>query len=286
MYSAEGIGKTIEKAIENALLELKAPREDVDIKILSEGGLFKKAKVVVSISEDALPRYQKRDEKRKEEKIVEEKKEEIKVETEKDIEKQEKKEEKDEEKKVKKETKQKEKEEKKEQVKEEIESKEIKHKEIDPLEFLKGFFETAGKTVEIQVKEDEKYITYIVIGEDLGELIGHRGESFYAISRLVNAICHSEKKILLDIGGFREKRVESLTELAYRIANKVAKSGRYYKLDPMNPSDRRIIHTALQDDDRVTTLSKGSEPNRQVIISKRSGSNQIVKNWLILKEFF
>ena len=74
MYSAEGIGKTIEKAIEKALLELKAPREDVDIKILSEGGLFKKAKVVVSISEDALPRYQKRDEKRKEEKIVEEKK--------------------------------------------------------------------------------------------------------------------------------------------------------------------------------------------------------------------
>lgn len=252
MYSAEGIGKTIEKAIENALLELKAPREDVDIKILSEGGLFKKAKVVVSISEDALPRYQKRDEKRKEEKIVEEKKEEIKAETEKDIEKQEKKEEKAEE--------------KKEQIKEEKESKEIKHKEIDPLEFLKGFFETAGKTVEIQVKEDDKYITYIVIGEDLGELIGHRGESFYAISRLVNAICHSEKKILLDIGGFREKRVESLTELAYRIANKVAKSGRYYKLDPMNPSDRRIIHTALQNDDRVTTLSKGVEPKRYVIV--------------------
>ena len=262
MYSAEGIGKTIEKAIENALLELKAPREDVDIKILSEGGLFKKAKVVVSISEDALPRYQKRDEKRKEEKIVEEKKEDIEVDTEKDREKQEKKEEK----KIKKETKQKEKEEKKEQAKEEKESKEIKHKEIDPLEFLKGFFETAGKTVEIQVKEDDKYITYIVIGEDLGELIGHRGESFYAISRLVNAICHSEKKILLDIGGFREKRVESLTELAYRIANKVAKSGRYYKLDPMNPSDRRIIHTALQNDDRVTTLSKGVEPKRYVIV--------------------
>ena len=260
MYSCEGIGKTIEKAIENALLELKAPREDVDIKILNEGGLFKKAKVVVSISEDALPRYQKREEKRKEEKIVEEKKEEIKAETEKDIEKQEKKEEKAEEKKVKKETKQKEKEEKKE------EQKEKKNKEIDALEFLKGFFEKAGKTVEIQVSEDEKYITYTVIGEELGELIGHRGESFYAISRLVNAVCHSDKKILLDIGGFREKRAESLTELAYRIANKVAKSGRYYRLDPMNPSDRRIIHTALQNDDRVTTLSKGVEPKRYVIV--------------------
>lgn len=75
-----------------------------------------------------------------------------------------------------------------------------------------------------------------------------------------------DKKILLDIGSFREKRVESLTQMAKRLANKVAKTGRFIKLDPMNPSDRRIIHTALQDDNRVTTLSKGSEPHRQVII--------------------
>lgn len=272
MYSCEGIGKTIEKAIENALLELKAPREDVDIKIISEGGLFKKAKVVVSISEDAIEKYQKRDEKRRNEKIKEKKesekneKSEDKDEDIEELDKQEKKEKKEEEKKVKKETKQKEKEEKKEQEEKKEEQKEKKNKEIDALEFLKGFFEKAGKTVEIQVSEDEKYITYTVIGEELGELIGHRGESFYAISRLVNAVCHSDKKILLDIGGFREKRAESLTELAYRIANKVAKSGRYYRLDPMNPSDRRIIHTALQNDDRVTTLSKGVEPKRYVIV--------------------
>ena len=272
MYSCEGIGKTIEKAIENALLELKAPREDVDIKIISEGGLFKKAKVVVSISEDAIEKYQKRDEKRRNEKIKEKKesekneKSEDKDEDIEELDKQEKKEKKEKEKKVKKETKQKEKEEKKEQEEKKEEQKEKKNKEIDALEFLKGFFEKAGKTVEIQVSEDEKYITYTVIGEELGELIGHRGESFYAISRLVNAVCHSDKKILLDIGGFREKRAESLTELAYRIANKVAKSGRYYRLDPMNPSDRRIIHTALQNDDRVTTLSKGVEPKRYVIV--------------------
>lgn len=74
MFSAEGIGKTIEKAIENALLELKATREDVDIKILSEGGLFKKAKVLVTISEDAREKYEKKYNKRAEE----EKKETIK----------------------------------------------------------------------------------------------------------------------------------------------------------------------------------------------------------------
>ena len=60
MLSVEGIGKNIEQAIENALFELKAPREDVDIKILNEGGLFKKAKVLVSISEDCKEKYQKK----------------------------------------------------------------------------------------------------------------------------------------------------------------------------------------------------------------------------------
>ena len=65
MFSAEGIGKTIEKAIENALLELKASREDVDIKILNEGGLFKKAKVLVTISDDAKSKYEKRESIRK-----------------------------------------------------------------------------------------------------------------------------------------------------------------------------------------------------------------------------
>ena len=68
MLSVESTGKTIEKAIENALLELKAPREDVDIKIINEGGLFKKAKVIVSISEDAKEKYEKRKSFRQEEK--------------------------------------------------------------------------------------------------------------------------------------------------------------------------------------------------------------------------
>ena len=254
MLSAEGIGKNIEKAIENALLELKAPREDVDIKILNEGGLFKKAKVLVTISDDAKEKYIKKEEKKKASLEVkgenkaeakEKKPEEPKKEKKKEIEKE-------------------------EQIsvqKQEEEKEDYLYKDISPITFLKGFFEAAGKDVVINESEDDKFITYSVEGENLGELIGHRGECFFAISRLLTAVCgKSEKKILLDIGGFREKRAESLTALAKRVANKVAKSGRYAKLDPMNPSDRRIIHTALQDDQRVTTLSKGSEPYRYVII--------------------
>ena len=263
--SVEGTGKTIEKAVENALLELKVPREDVDIKILSEGGIFKKAKVVVSISEDALAKYQKHKKFVEEEKELEEKSE-AKAESEEKEEKKKEKEVKKAEKKAEKEEKKAEKELEKEEKKEK-KAEEKSEKYCDPEEFLKDLFKVLDKDVEITTLEDEKYITYMVNGENLGEVIGHRGEGYYALNTLLKQVSKKgDKKILLDIGSFREKRVESLTQMAKRLANKVAKTGRFIKLDPMNPSDRRIIHTALQDDNRVTTLSKGSEPHRQVII--------------------
>lgn len=250
MLSAEGTGKTIEKAIEAALLELKAPREDVDIKILNEGGLFKKAKVLVTIAEDAKDKYIKRDKARKEEKA------EVKTEEVKPVE---------EPKPAKKEKP--ENIEKQEEVVTEKPRAKREEKVVDPITFLEGLFKTLGKEVEIATLEDDRFITYSVTGENLGETIGRRGETFYAISNLLNAVTgRGEKKILLDIAGYREKRAESLTATAKRIANKVAKSGRYMKLEPMNPSERRVIHTALQDDERVTTLSKGTEPRRYVII--------------------
>lgn len=260
MISVEAVGKTIEKAIENALLELKAPREDVDIKILSEGGIFKKAKVLVSISEDALPKYQKHkkfveEEKEQEEIVKEAQKEEKKILKEES--KEEKKAEKEKIKTAKKE----------EQQEDKLEKEEKSSKYCDPEEFLSELFKILGKEVEISTLDQDKYVTYIINGENLGDVIGHRGEGYYALNTLLKQVSKKgDKKILLDIGSFREKRVESLTQLAKRLANKVAKTGRFVKLDPMNPSDRRIIHTALQDDDRVTTLSKGSEPKRQVII--------------------
>lgn len=262
MLSAEGTGKTIEKAIESALFELKASREDVDIKILCEGGLFKKAKVIVTVSEDAKEKYTKRLEKVK--------KEDVKVDnvsTENNsqkitasIEPTPIKEQKIKEKTV-------------EKTEADIKPAEKKEKEpriekvLDPMEFLQGLFQVMGKTVEIAVKEEERFITYSVTGEDLGNAIGHRGETFYAISNLLTAVSgKQEKRILLDIENYREKRAESLSAIAKRVADKVCKTGRYMKLEPMNPTERRVIHTALQEDDRVTTLSKGTEPHRYVII--------------------
>lgn len=248
MLSCEGIGKNIEQAIENALFDLKATREDVDIKILNEGGLFKKAKVLVTISEDARAKYEKRSERVKEETKAEEKvapapkapksapkKEEVVA----------------------------------EETETKVETQEDDDEEVgmDPKEFLTGLFEVAGKNIEIVTTEDDNYITYSVEGEDLGNMIGHRGDCFYAISRILTAVTGKQpKKVLLDIGGYKKKREEVLISLAKRTADRVAKSGRYSRLDPMNPSERRIIHSALAEDERVVTLSKGEEPRRYVMV--------------------
>ncbi len=270
MYSCEGTGKNIEQAINNALLELKAAREDVDIKILSEGGFLKKAKVLVTISEDSIEKYQKREELKKE--LVKEENDEDfaenfmkrKVETT---------EEKPQEKA--------EAEEKKEERKitiiadeEYVSNKTEEKKEIEkvdkptPEEFIQGVLASMDLTGEIEKTEDEKFVRFEVTGENLNDLIGHHGDCMLALSHLMNVACKTEdrKRVVLDIEHYRERRAEALTELARRVASKVVKSGRYYKFEPMDASERKIIHTALQEDDRVTTLSKGEEPHRYLIV--------------------
>lgn len=248
MFEVEATGKNIEQAITNALFELKATREDVDIKILSEGGLFKKAKVKVSISADAMDKYKKEETKAKEPEKVEEtktveQKEEIKEVAEEEIEEA--------------------KEEKVKKPKQDVEK-------IEPETFLKGLFESYCKDVEIEKIETEDVITYSVKGENLSDLIGYRGETLFAISYITSVVSgRVGKRVVVDIENYREKRKKTLTDLAHKIASKVAKTGRFQKLEPMEPSERRIIHLALQDNDRVTTMSKGTEPHRYVIVFPR-----------------
>ena len=257
--SVEASGKNIEQAIEKALFELKAPREDVDIKILSEGGLFKKAKVVVTISDDAIEKYEKREKLKKQE---ESEKEVITKEEKKEI----KKEEKEKTKEIKKQEKEEEKIEKKE-IKEEKKHSENK---ITCLEFVQGLVKAFNKEAEITELEEDEVKKIILNGDDLNDLIGYRGEVLFALSYLMSNICKREdKKVLLDICGYRQKREESLKKLAYRMASKVIKSGRYAKLEPMDASERRIIHIALQDTEKVTSMSKGTEPKRYLIIFPR-----------------
>ena len=282
--SVEATGKNIEQAIENALFELKAPREDVDIKIISEGGLFKKAKVVVSISEDAIEKYEKREKEREKESLKkieddddedddddkDDDKDDDDDEYEDDDDDDDKKEKKEREKLEKKAKKEKEKQEKKEEKEEEKIRSDEKRERPSCTEFVKGLVEAFGKSAEITEIEDEDVKKIMLDGEDMGELIGYRGEALFALSYLMSTICKREdKRVLLDICGYREKREDSLRKLAYRMAAKVAKTGRYARLEPMDASERRIIHLALQDNDKVTTMSKGTEPKRYLIIFPR-----------------
>ncbi len=272
MRSCEATGKNIEQAVNNALLELKASREDVDIKILSEGGFLKKAKVLVSISEDALEKYERK-EKLKEtiakeevadedfaEKFIKQKVEIAETE------------EKPKEKKI---TIIADEEyvsvDKKEETEVEDKKEERVEKKLTGEEFLQGVLKALELEGNIEKSEDERFVRYNLTGENLNDLIGRHGESMLALSHLMSLTCKTEdrKRIVLDVENYRKKREESLTELAKRIASKVAKSGRYYKLEPMDASERKIIHTALQDDDRVTTLSKGEEPHRYLIVFPR-----------------
>ena len=271
MLSCEGTGKNIEQAVENALFELKASREDVDIKILNPGGFLKKAKVLVTISEDAREKYEKKEQLKKQEKEEETKIEvnvhepkvsveqaKVKVDVEQpkiSVEKP------------------------KVQIitdeeyisvqKEDRDEKNVKT--VEPEKLIKDILEALNLTAEISVSEDEKFIRYSVTGENLNDLIGHHGECLYALSSFISSVCKNDKhkKVVLDVENYRSKREETLRALAERIANKVAKSGRYYKFEPMDASERKVIHTALQNDDRVTTMSKGEEPRRYLIVFPR-----------------
>lgn len=262
MRSCEGIGKNIEQAIQNALLELKVPREDVDIKILSEGGFLKKAKVLVSISADAVEKYEKKEENKR--RIEDEADDDFVGEfLKKKLEAL-----KEEEKAAPKET--------KIIVDEEIsivepvqdEVKAEKRERVSAEEFLKGLLKSLNVEAEIERSEDERYVTYNLKGDDLNDLIGHHGEAMLALTQIMSTVCKNEdgKRVLLDVENYRQKRKASLIELAKRTADKVAKTRRYFKFEPMDASERKVIHTALQDDNRVTTLSKGEEPNRYLIV--------------------
>ncbi len=268
MLSYEGTGKGIEKAIEDALLNLKAPREDCDIKILEEGGLFKKSRVLVTISADCQEKYQAKNkvettedveldikklltEEEKPEPVVEQKIEVLEADE--------------------------------PQLETPAQALEIKEEEpkaqrtpiddINCVEFLKGLCEKLQIEAEIKCFMENEKIIVSLKGEKASELIGYRGDCLNSLQYLLNIIEQrkggEKTRIILDIENYREKRESTLVSLAHRMARKVAKTRHQVKLEPMTPNERRIIHTALQNDNYVTTFSKGTEPNRYLIISPK-----------------
>jgi len=139
-------------------------------------------------------------------------------------------------------------------------------------EFLLGLTSRMGVNVSVNARQDEEgNVRVDMFGDTLGILIGRRGETLdalqYLTSLYVNRGQEGYTRVTLDTENYRAKREEALRRLANRMANRAIKTGRKVVMEPMNPYERRILHSALQQNDAVTTHSEGEEPNRHVVIT-------------------
>ena len=137
--------------------------------------------------------------------------------------------------------------------------------------FLAGLLEQMDSAATVKVYQPEKGRYKVILeGENLGALIGRRGETLDAIQQLTSYAVNrtgGRVRIQLDAEGYREKREQSLQHLARKVAGKVVKYRRSVTLEPMNAYERHVIHTALQEVPGVTTYSTGVDPNRRVIVA-------------------
>ena len=174
---------------------------------------------------------------------------------------------------------------KKQNIKENKESKEIIVKKekramsVEAIEkakenisaFLDVFLkQVSEETLEYKISNDEFYITVEIIGENTNALIGYRGETLNALQTLLSSIANKDieekTRIILDISGYKDKRKKVLEELADKISKTVIRTGKKVTLEPMPAYERKIIHSRLQENKRVTTESVGEEPHRKIIV--------------------
>ncbi len=204
MKKTEATGKTFDAAVEKALKELGLSREDVEVKVLQEGGFLKQFKVEVS---------QKPSDGEK-----------VRI-------------------------------------------------------FLENVLEKMhfDKYI-VEMKENDELIEVDLVGTDKGSVIGYRGEVLDALQYLSSLMVCSKggdgyKRVLLDSEGYRAKREKTLQQLAKNLEQKVKRTGQPVKLEPMNPYERRIIHTTLQNSKFVSTESEGAANQRCVVVSPKLQSD-------------
>ena len=236
----EATGKSVEIAIQNGLLECGLKREEVDVKVIDEGSLFKKAKVLLVWGEEKKEEtpaevVEKVEEQPIQEEVVEE------------------------------------------QVEETVEVKEEKKKRVVDTarlakrgeEFLLGLAKFIDENAQVAVEEKENEIYFVVTGENLGKLIGFHGDNLHAIQLLLSGLKLRNEgavRMYLDVNGYKANKNQSIIDLANKVAEQAIKIERNIHLDPMSAYDRRIVHTTLQDRDDVTTESTGEGEKRHVVI--------------------
>ena len=148
-------------------------------------------------------------------------------------------------------------------------------KPVDPLQtahdFLENIFSLMGLTVQIEKVEKPENTTFNIRGNDLGILIGKHGQTLDALQYLTNLTANRDAdtkvRIVLDVEEYRQRRADTLTRLAVRMADNVKRRGEKVVLEPMSSNERKIIHMALQNDQRIVTYSEGEEPYRKIVIA-------------------
>jgi spoIIIJ-associated protein len=150
--------------------------------------------------------------------------------------------------------------------------------------FIADVTKLMGIEAEILMKKNEEAVIYTLNGPKMGTVIGRRGETLDAIQYLSNIVAGKDrtlprKRIIVDAEDYRQRREDTLVRLASRLASRAKRSGRRVVLEPMNPQERRIIHTALEKDPDVKSISEGEEPYRRLVIypadsiGRESGGN-------------
>lgn len=138
------------------------------------------------------------------------------------------------------------------------------------VKFLKELFSYLGVDATLKAKEEENLITISLTSENSSGLIGFRGEVLDSFQTLAGAIANkgrdNYRRVIVDCEGYREKREETLKNLAQKLADKAIAKGRKMRLEPMNPFERRIIHSALSNREDIKTQSEGKDPSRYIVI--------------------
>lgn len=141
----------------------------------------------------------------------------------------------------------------------------------DAKELLRKILDNMSLDADIDIKEGPNGINIDISGSNMGTIIGYRGETLDSLQYLVSLVINKNhqlpyRRVTLDTENYRKKREETLKRVADKTAYKVRRNKRSFKLEPMNPYERRIIHSALQSYDDIRTYSEGEEPYRRIIV--------------------
>ena len=153
----------------------------------------------------------------------------------------------------------------------EISSEDLEKAEKNLQVFFEEFSKSIGTEIDYKIEKNQYGLNVDLHGENIGFLIGYRGETLYAFQSILSSIASKgldlRVRLILDIEGYKAKREKTLEDLAQKIARTVVKTRREVTLEPMQAYERKIIHSALQNSTKVTTKSIGEEPRRRVVIS-------------------